>query len=440
MRKKVILFVFLISCVLVGNINCYAASASIKSSSNSVVKGNNVTITFTVSSESPLVSIEGTLKCSGAGVSGGVDLRFDDSSNSLYSKTYTHSVTPTTSGTLSCYTEGVRLTEMSKDNWQNIGNKSINITINNPQVIPQKQYSSNNYLSSLKVEGYNFDKDFDKEVLEYNVELPNGTEKININAKTENGYAKVNGSGEVSVTEGKNKIELKVTAENGNVRIYVINAIVKELDPILVTIDKKEYNIVRKEGVLEPLEGYEKSSVTIGEEEVLSYYNETTKYNLVILKDDFGNANYYVYDNNKYTLYKEYNFSGVRLQLLDSKKPVNAIESEITINDEKIKAYQLNINKKNTTYALDTDNVSNYYLVYAMNVNTGGKSYYLIDKLENTAIRYTDDLTGLFLDSNDNGNYKTYFFITLGVLGLAILTFGISMIRKGKKKNNKINF
>lgn len=440
MKKKIILFAFLINCILVGNISCYAASASIKSSSYSVVKGNKVTITLTINSESPLVSIEGTLKCSGAGVSGGVDLRFDDSSNSLYSKTYTHSVTPTTSGTLSCYTEGVRLTEMSKDNWQNIGNKNVNISVNNPQVIPPKQYSSNNYLSSLVVEGYNLDKDFDKEVLEYNIELPNGTEKININAKTENGNAKVNGIGEVSVTEGNNKIELKVTAENGNVRTYVINALVKELDPILVKVDNKEYNIVRKEGVLDPLEGYEKSSVTIGEEEVLSYYNETTKYNLVILKDDAGNANYYIYDNNKYTLYKEYNFSGIRLQLLDSKKPTNAIESEFTINDEKVKAYQININKKNTTYALDTDDVSNYYLVYAMNINTGGKSYYLIDKLENTAIRYSDDLTGLFLDSNDNGNYKTYFFITLGVLGLTILTFGIHLITKGKKKKNKIKF
>lgn len=440
MKKRFVLFVFLISCILVGNISCYAASASIKSSAGSVVKGNKVTITFTVNSDSPLVSIEGTLKCSGAGVSGGVDLRFDDSSNSLYSKTYTHSVTPTTAGTLSCYTEGVRLTEMAASTWQNIGNKNVSITVNNPQVIPPKQYSSNNYLSSLNIEGYSLDKDFDKEVLEYNVELPNGTEKINISAKTENGNAKVTGIGEVSVTEGNNKIELKVTAENGNVRIYIINALVKELDPILVKVGNKEYNVVRKEGVLEPLEGYEKSSVTIGEEEVLSYYNETTKYNLVILKDDSGNANYYVYGNNKYTLYKEYNFSGVRLQLLDSKKPTNTIESEFTINDEKIKAYQLNINKKNTTYALNTDSVSNYYLVYAMNINTGSKSYYLIDKLENTAIRYSDDLTSLFLDSNDNGNYKTYFFITLGILGLTILAFGIYLISKGKEKKNKIKF
>ena len=124
MKKKISLFIFLFCCLMIGSVNCYAASASIKSSTSSTTKGNKVKITLTISADSPLVSIEGTLKCSGAGVNSGEDLRFDDSSNSVYSKTYTHSVTPTTSGTLSCYTEGVRLTEMSKDNWQNIGNKS----------------------------------------------------------------------------------------------------------------------------------------------------------------------------------------------------------------------------------------------------------------------------------------------------------------------------
>ena len=435
MKKKLMMFVLFITCFIFENNTCYAASASIKSSASSVTKGNNVTITLTVNSESPLVSIEGTLKCSGTGISEGTDLRFDDSSNSLYSKTYTLTVKPTSSGTLSCYTEGVRLTEMSKDTWQNIGNKQISVTVNNPVVIPPKVYSSNNYLSSLTIEGYNLDKTFDKDVLEYNVELPNGTEKINISAKTAEKSAKVSGIGEISVVEGTNKIEIKVTAENGNVKTYVINAVVKELDPIIVTIDKKEYTIVRKEGLLEPIEGYEKTTIKIGEDDVLAYYNETTKYNLVILKDSEGNSNFYVYDNGKYLLYKEYNFSGVRLQLLNSKKPDNYVERELTINDEKIKAYQLDYNKKNTTYALEEDNINNYYLVYAMNVNTGRVSYYLIDKLENTAIRYSDELNSYFMVANsDSTNYKNYFFIALGVFGLTILVIGIVLIVKNHKK------
>lgn len=440
MKKKIIVFMFFVLCFVIGNNYCYAASASLKSSVNSVTKGNNVKITLTVSSDSPLVSIEGTLKCSGSGVNSGEDLRFDDSSNSLYSKTYTLTVKPTSAGTLSCYTEGVRLTEMAKDNWQNIGNKSISITVNNPVVIKPKEYSSNNYLSSLYVDGYELDKSFDKEVLEYNVELPNGTEKININAKVEDSTAKASGVGEISVIEGANKIEVKVTAENGNVKTYIINATVKELDPINVVVNDREYSIVRKEGVLDLIEGYEKSSIEINGEEVLSYYNEVSKLNLVVLKDSEGNANYYIYENGSYKLYKEYNFSGVRLCLMDGKMPSNYVLREFSINDEKIEAYQLDTSKKNVTYALEEDAVSNYYLVYAMNINTGNKNYYLIDKLENTAIRFDEELNGLFLDVQTGEQYKDYFYLMLGVFGIFMVIIGITLIVKGKKKKNKFSF
>ena len=440
MKKKISLFIFLFSCLMIGSVDCYAASASIKSSTSSTTKGNKVKITLTISADSPLVSIEGTLKCSGAGVNSGEDLRFDDSSNSVYSKTYTHTVTPSSAGTLSCYTEGVRLTEMSKDTWQNVSDKKVSVTIKNPQVIAPKEYSSNNNLSSLSIDGFKFDKSFDKGTLEYSIELPNGTEKIKINASAEDKTAKVSGVGEVSVSEGTNKIEVKVTAENGNIKTYIINALVKELDPILVEVNNKNYNIVRKEGVLEPIEGYEKTSVTINEEEVLAYYNETTKYTLLILKDEDGNSSYYVYDNNKYTPYKEYNFSGVRLQLIESNKLDNTIESEFSINDEKIKAYQFDLSKKNVTYAAPEEGISDYYLIYAMNINTGNKDYYLIDKKENTAIRYNEEMRALFLDSKLEGDYKTYFFITLGVLGVTILIFGITLIAKGNKNKHKFNF
>mgnify|MGYP003316211105 CR=1 FL=1 len=88
--------------------------------------------------------------------------------------------------------------------------------------------------------------------------------------------ASVSGIGEIGVTEGTNKIEVKVTAENGNVNTYIINVTVKELDPIEVTVDNKKYNIIRKEGILEVPENYEKSTIKIGEEDVLCYKNIIT--------------------------------------------------------------------------------------------------------------------------------------------------------------------
>ena len=69
-----------------------AASVSIKSGYSSITKGSSVTVTATVSSDSPIVSIEGTLMCKGEGVSSGVSMEFDDVSNSLYSKSYSTTV------------------------------------------------------------------------------------------------------------------------------------------------------------------------------------------------------------------------------------------------------------------------------------------------------------------------------------------------------------
>lgn len=51
---------------------------------------------------------------------------------------------------------------------------------------------------------------FDKETKEYSVEVPNSTEKVNIKAEKADSSASVKGDGEVSVTEGVNKIELRL--------------------------------------------------------------------------------------------------------------------------------------------------------------------------------------------------------------------------------------
>ena len=39
-------------------------------------------------------------------------------------------------------------------------------------------------------------------------------------------------------------------------------------------------------------------------------------------------------------------------------------EKEIALDDEQIKAYQLDTSKSNTTYALSEEDLSNYYLVH----------------------------------------------------------------------------
>ncbi len=432
-RIKKIILVMLCIFIYVNKVD--AASLSVKTGSSSITKGSSVVITTTVSASSPIVSIEGSLSCSGAGVSGGIDLRFDDSSNSVYTKTYTYTVKSTTAGTISCSTSGVRLTEMASGNWVNLTDDSVKITVNNPPVITPKVYSANNYLISLSVDGYELNKTFDKETLEYTVEVPNGTEKVVVNAKTENSNASVKGSGEVQVNEGNNNIELVITAENGNTRVYKLNIIVKELDPINVEVDDKTYTVVRKSGEIEQVnDTYEETTVKIDDQDVIAYYSKITGYTLVMLKDSNGVVNYYIYDNNEYSLYKEYTMGGITLYLTNKNyKDKNYKLTSFTYNDDEIIAYKLTNNSLiKDTYAAD-DSTKNFFLFYAINVETGKESLYQYDAVEGTVQRYNDDVGKVY--QTEANNYKNYLYIAIGVIVITIIALVIALIIKLRNKN-----
>ena len=433
MKKKYII-VSLISFILFSSV-VSAASVSIKASNTSITRGNSVTVTATVSSDSPLVSIEGTLMCKGAGVSSGVDMAFDDSSNSVYSKSYSTTVKPSSSGTISCSVTSSRITNMASDSWQNLGDKTISIKVSEPVYIPPKTYSSNNYLKSLEIEGYTID--FNKDTNEYSIEVPNGTEKVNIKTSLEDTKAKVSGDGEVSISEGTNKLEVKVTAENGNERVYIINVTVKELDPIEVTINKKKYTIVRKEGVIENIpENYEKSSIKIGEDDILCYKNTKTNNILIGLKDEKGEAKFYSYDEKtkKYTSYNGYKIGGLYLNITtmpNDKIPSGYSKVSFKYENNKLDGYQL-IDKSGTYAADESVKGSDFYLLYAVNETTGETSTYVYDKLEGTIQRFNTNMMLAYKEKADS--YLLYFLLSLVVLATTIITFIIVLMKKKKHK------
>ena len=321
---------------------------------------------------------------------------------------------------------------MSSGDWQSLGSSSTSVTVKEPAVIPPKEYSKNNYLKSLSIEGYEIS--FDKETLEYSIEIENGVEKVNISASPEDSKASVSGTGEREVTEGNNKLEVKVTAENGNERTYVINVKVKELDPINVKIDNEEYTVIRKEDVLEVPKNYEKTTVTIDGEEVLAYYNKNTKYTLVGLKDKDGNANYYIYKDGKYTLYKEYTFNGITLYLTGKKVDLpNFKKTSFSYNDDKIEAYLLSEDKL-------SGSSEKYYLFYAVNIETGKENLYQYDPSEGTVQKYSSSMMNLLEVYKEEANRNFILFIAISVvLVLLVVIKIITAIIKRKKDNNRIN-
>ena len=435
--KKIIIFIF--AFILWTN-NVSATSLSIKSSASSITKGRSITITSLISADSGIYTTTGTVKCTGAGVNSSVDLSYEDLNTANKSKSFSLTIKPTTSGTITCSSSNVRIRELAQEKEYQLSDKSISITVKEPAVIPPKEYSKNNYLKSLSVEGY--DISFDKDTLEYSIEVGNEVEKVKINAQTEDSKASVSGTGEREVSEGNNKLEVRVEAENGNVKTYVINVIVKELDPINVKIGSEEYTVIRKEDVLTVLPNYQKTTVNIDGDDVLAYYNEITKFTIVGLKDSKGVANYYIYDDGVYTLYKEYTFNGITLYLTGKDVNIdNYDETTFNYNNDKLNAYKLSDNSLiKKTYALDVDELKNYYLFYAINVNTGEENLYKYDPLEGTVQRYDSSIIDLLDVYKENADRNFILFIIASALLvlIAIIKLIMIIINKNKDKSLKI--
>ena len=281
-------------------------------------------------------------------------------------------------------------------------------------------------------------ENFDKETLEYTLTVPAETEKIKINAQVNDSNAKVTGTGEVKVSTGINNFEIVVTAENGSKRTYKIIATVEELKPIKVTIDNQEYTVVRKRKELPEISEYfEEKNITINNETIEGYYNEKLDYTIVGLKNSKGNIEYYIYKNNKYTLYKEYVFNGTVLQVLD--EPIKGGYKKVNFiyDDDKIDSYQeVKLDILKNTYALDNNDITGnqFYLFYAKNVETGKVNLYQYDALEKTVQRYNIEVLDMYKKSSNT--YYMYLLISILVIVVLVVCIIIKSIIKGKKKEN----
>ena len=85
-----------------------------------------------------------------------------------------------------------------------------------------KNKSSDNYLESLSVEGFEIYPSFNKQIIDYSINKTVDVNEVNIVAKASNDKAVISGIGMVSLQSGENKLKVDVTAENGIMRSYFI--------------------------------------------------------------------------------------------------------------------------------------------------------------------------------------------------------------------------
>ena len=425
--KKISLFIFtiFISFLLVNT--TYAASANISVSANksTVMVGETVTVTVKIYSSSNLGSwnfdVTNSSNLSLVSSSfGGTYIKDVVDSATQKSKTYTFTYKAKSSGTGSINIKNSLVYGYDENKMSvSSGSKSFNMMTYSQL---QDTYSKNNYLSSLKVDGVELNPIFDKDTLEYNIELENGTENINISASKEDSRSSISGVGEISVSEGINALKVVVTAQSGSTRTYTINATVKELSPIIVDINGVKNTVIRKKEFMPTVSMYyDETVIKINEEEVPAYYNTVTNFTLVGLKDSAGNSNLYIYDGN-YTLYEELTFNQMSIYLLEMDNTLlpNGYEiNEINIGDKKVVAY------KKIGYE--------FPIVYGMNIETGEKQLYKYDGVENTLQRYEE----IKIDNNED----LYFYIIIGLFGLLVISYIVFislLIKKNTKQKDKL--
>lgn len=104
-------------------------------------------------------------------------------------------------------------------------------------------YSSNNYLKTLEVSGYELE--FDKNKEEYTLSVKNDVTSLDITAVAEDTRARVEITGNEKFKVGKNTIVISVKAENGDVREYKL-VVTKEDDKSTTLSEEESSNTAEK--------------------------------------------------------------------------------------------------------------------------------------------------------------------------------------------------
>ena len=119
-------------------------------------------------------------------------------------------------------------------------NTSSNNTSNKEEKPVTITKSNNNNLSNIELDIGNIN--FNKDILEYNIEVLNDVDSFTINATKEDEKANIEGIGKHELNVGLNEFRLVVTAEDNSKKEYIIKVTRKESEII-----EKQESIVQSE-------------------------------------------------------------------------------------------------------------------------------------------------------------------------------------------------
>ncbi|MBR1416204.1 MAG: cadherin-like beta sandwich domain-containing protein [Bacilli bacterium] len=392
-----------------------APSYSFNVSSSSIENGRSVSASVTIRNAAAW-----DIKITSSGNTYGCDEAWSDvtSNGNDTTKTYTTTCKSNSIGTIAFVLSG-NITSSDEQKIYLSGSKRVS-------VVEPRKAATNNALKALSVDNYELSPTFDSEVLEYSVEVPNEVNTIVINATKQESHASIEGIGEKEVIEGTNKFEIKVTAENGDARVYNLLVNVKDNNPIIVldnlTVVKNSKNIIIPDN-------FKEDKITINDIEVPAFINENLNIILVALKDANGNTNFYRYENNTYIKYIELNSKNLSIYPLEIEeipyKKFNKVDKNIDGNN--IKAFQYK-------------NLSNYFVIYAMDLTNGNKNYYLYDVNDKTFQIFDEELYNSLVEDNQIYLYMLIGSLFVILLSIIIMVFLSAKLKKLRSKINEIKY
>ena len=265
-------------------------------------------------------------------------------------------------------------------------------------------------LAELSVLGYEISPAFNKDTQEYFVEVPLTQENVTIDAKTLGSKAQIQGTGNYEVKEGNNVFEIVVTAENGETKTYKLNVAVVDKNPIIATINQKQYTVVKQAKLLKKLNLYEETTIKINDIEVPAFKNETNKLIIVGIKNENNQILYATYNDGKYDIYTEVTSKNLLLYITEGKLE-GYKKTSVTINEKQYSAYEIN---------------DRFVVVYAMNVNNGEYGYYKYDKKDETFQYYE-------IDKAEQKEINVFAVVSV-ILGILLVISIIVQIVINKKK------
>lgn len=427
-RIKKILIAILAMIILPNVVSAASGQISVNSTST-VVQGNKVTVTVTLSSNTLIGSWQmdlnydkNYLQLVSSSAEAGGTMMVDSSAGGTKSKSYTFSFKALKTGSTRVSVGSYLAYAYNDLSSMSLTSSSKTIRIMTQQEL-EATYSKDNNLKSLSVEGYELDKTFDKDTLEYNITAPTGTTTVKVLATASDKTASISGLGEIEVTEGSNTVPIVVTAQNGDQKTYTIIVNVEDQNPINVKVDNKDYVVVKNASLLEAPITFIDTKININNYEIPAFTNDNANLTLVGLKDEIGNVSLYIYDNGKYSKFNELHLDTILLIPVAFDKELDFIKTNVTINESKIEAYK---------YSEDTE----FVIINAKNLEDGKVSLYLYDTVKNTAIRYDEKYLN---ETNETIKNYTYIIITFAGALLFLLIIIFCLLHSLKKKQKKIN-